>query len=104
MKRILLRLAACDTVVFLDLPRVLCLGRVLMRRLRFHGQSRPDMTPGCPERLTWEFLQWIWTYPSARRPKLLTRLDSLRGEKKVVVLRSRREVEQFLATRARSVP
>jgi adenylate kinase family enzyme len=93
-----LRLAACDTVIFLDLPRALCLWRVLLRRLRFLGRTRPDMSPGCPERLTWEFLQWIWTYPSARRPKLLARLEALRGEKNVVVLRSRREVEAFLVS------
>jgi adenylate kinase family enzyme len=92
------RLAACDTVIFLDLPRTLCLWRVLVRRLRFRGRARPDMTPGCPERLTWEFLQWIWNYPSVQRPKLLARLEALRGEKTVVVLRSRREVGAFLAS------
>jgi adenylate kinase family enzyme len=90
------RLAACDTVIFLDLPRALCLWRVLVRRLRFGRGGRPDMSPGCPERLTWEFFHWIWTYPSARRPKLLARLDALRGEKNVVVLRSRGEVEALL--------
>ncbi|PTL80863.1 DNA topology modulation protein [Vitiosangium sp. GDMCC 1.1324] len=91
-----LRLAACDTVVFLDLPRTLCLWRVLMRRLRYLGRARPDMSPGCPERLTWKFLHWIWTYPRLRRPEILARLDALRGEKNVVVLRSQREVEEFL--------
>jgi adenylate kinase family enzyme len=93
-----LRLAACDTVIFLDMPRTLCLWRVIMRRLRFHGESRPDMSPGCPERLSWEFVHWIWTYPRTRRPKLLERMDALRGEKTVVVLRSRKEVEEFLAS------
>lgn len=92
-----LRLAACDTVIFLDLPRVLCLWRVLMRRLRFRNQGRPDMSPGCPERLNWEFLRWVWTYPNLQRPKVLARLEALRAEKSVVVLRSRREVEEFLA-------
>ena len=43
------RLAACDTVVFLDLSRVLCLWRVVRRSVRFLGRVSPEMAPGCPE-------------------------------------------------------
>src|SRR5436190_2972633 len=38
-----LRLAAADTVIFLDLPRILCLGRSLKRWLTWRGRTRPDM-------------------------------------------------------------
>ena len=91
-----LRLAAADTVVFLDLPRWRCLGRVLRRRVRFHGRSRPDMAPGCSERLTSSFVRWIWNYPRDRRPRLLIKLRALEQEKCVVVLRSPGEVRRFL--------
>ena len=91
-----LRLAVADTVVFLDLPRWHCLGRVLRRRVRFHGRSRPDMAPGCPERLTGSFIRWIWNYPRDRRPSLLAKLNALEEEKRVVVLRSPGEVRRFL--------
>ena len=90
------RLAAADTVVFLDLPRLLCLWRVVRRRFRYAGRSRPDMTEGCPERLDAEFLAWIWGYPATRRPRVLARLAAA-GHVRVVQLRSRREVRQFLA-------
>src|SRR5688500_12440346 len=49
-----LRLGYCDAVVFLDMPRLLCLWRVVRRSIRFHGRSRPEMSDGCPERLSWE--------------------------------------------------
>jgi adenylate kinase family enzyme len=91
------RLAACDTVIFLDLPRLLCLQRIVRRRLHFHGRSRPDMQEGCPERLSWEYIQWVWTYPKKRRPGILARLAALGSEKQVVVLQSPGEVERFLA-------
>lgn len=90
------RLEACDTVVFLDLPRTLCLRRAVERRIRFHGRSRPDMREGCPERLSWEFLRWIWRYPAERRPGILARLAALRPDQRAVILRSPAEVDDFL--------
>ncbi len=53
----------CDAVVFFDFPRLICLWGVLKRWLRFRGQSRPDMTEGCPDAVSLEFLLWIWRYP-----------------------------------------
>ena len=92
-----LRLEACDTVIFLDLPRIVCLWRVLGRQLRHVGQVRPGLPPGCPERLSWAFLTWIWTFPSRRRGDILKRLAGLDQRKRVVILRSSAEVEEFLA-------
>lgn len=90
------RLDACDTVVFLDMPRWSCLSRVVKRRLRHPGRARADMTPGCNERLSFDFLWWIWTYPKRRRPHVLRRLQQLRADQMAVVLRSDAEVESFL--------
>ena len=90
------RLAACDTVVFLDLPRWLCAWRVVRRAMRYRGRSRPDMAPGCPEQVTREFLGWIWRYPSRRRPEILRRLGALGAGQQGVVLRSRAEAERWV--------
>ncbi|CAG0964925.1 hypothetical protein MYXO_00975 [Myxococcaceae bacterium] len=92
-----IRLAACDAVVFMDMPRFLCLWRIVLRRLRFHGKTRPDMSEGCNEQLRWEFIRYVWSYPSTRRPLILARLSALGDEKTVIVLRSGRQVEAFLA-------
>jgi adenylate kinase family enzyme len=94
------RLAACDTVVFLDLPRVVCLWRAVKRRIVYRHGARPDMTPGCNERLTWEFIRWIWEYPRKQRPRVLARLAALRPDQRAVILRSTAEIEVFL----RSIP
>jgi len=63
-----IRLAAADTIIFLDLPPLLCLWRVGTRQIRYRGRTRPDMGPGCPERLTSFFLKYIWNYRRDRRP------------------------------------
>ena len=90
------RVAACDTVIFLDTPRILCLQRVIERRIRFHGRLRPDRPHDCPERLTWESIHLVWTYPRARRPKILGLLGAMRPDQRAVVLSSNAEVERFL--------
>jgi adenylate kinase family enzyme len=89
------RLEACDAVIFLDLPRLVCLWRILKRRFRYRGRTRPEIAPGCPETLNWEFIEWVWTYPKRRRAGILERLRNLTG-RRVVVLSSQREVDQFL--------
>ena len=91
-----IRLAACDAVVFLDVSRFVCLWRVVKRQLQHGGQSRAELPAGCPERLTWEFLKWIWTYPARRRGAILRRLDELKAHKRVYVLRSSKEMDRFL--------
>ncbi|HXG98297.1 MAG TPA: hypothetical protein VNJ06_14435 [Gemmatimonadales bacterium] len=91
-----IRLAACDAVVFLDIPRLVCLWRVLRRPLQHGGQNRAELPAGCPERLRWEFVKWIWTYPARRRGSILQRLSELEDRKRVFVLRTSREMDGFL--------
>jgi adenylate kinase family enzyme len=91
------RLAACDTVIFLDQPRAVCMWRVLKRSVRYRRSTRPDMAEDCPERINLKFLQWVWTYPMRRRPMILARLGEIADDKRVVRLRSDAEVKRFLA-------
>lgn len=92
-----LRLAACDTVVFLDLPRAACVWGILKRAFIYRRATRPDMARGCPERVTADFLRWVWNYPARARPKVLKLLAEHAGGRRVVRLRTRAEVEEFLA-------
>ncbi len=91
-----IRLAACDAVVFLDIPRLVCLWRVVRRQLQHRGENRAELPAGCPERLSWDFVQWIWTYPARRRGSILRRLDDLKAHKRVYVLRSSKEMDRLL--------
>ncbi len=95
------RLALADTVIFLDLPRVLCLTRALQRRVQYHGRSRPDIAPGCPEKIDLEFLRWIWDFPRTKRPSILKKLEAQSNKgTRVIHLRSPRDVNRFLETSA----
>jgi adenylate kinase family enzyme len=96
-----IRLEACDTVIFLDMARPLCLWRVLARGIMYWKGGRPDMAEGCHERFSLEFIRWVWNYSGRTRPKVVEMLKSNSERKKIVWLRTRSEVERFLA-RARA--
>jgi adenylate kinase family enzyme len=91
------RIEAADTIILLDLPRWVCTWRIVKRQIRYAGRIRPDSAPGCPERLTWEFVSWVWTYPSRKRPGVMQLLDAARATKRVVILRNEREIQAFLS-------
>jgi len=59
------------------------------------------MGEGNPERLTGEFLRFVWNYPK-QRPAILQRLAQLEG-KRVIHLRGDREAAQFLDVVCRSI-
>jgi adenylate kinase family enzyme len=92
------RFARADTVVYLDMPRRVCLWRVLSRRVRDRGHSRPDLPEGCPEGWDFGLLWWIWRYPRVDRPRVLALLSGLSEGVAVRRLRSVGEVERFLDT------
>ena len=88
------RLAACDTVVFLDLPTLVCVWRVLKRLVQYRNASRPDMAEGCHEHFDLEFLFWVASYRLRTRPKIIALLQQCE-EKNIVWLRSANEVNQY---------
>jgi adenylate kinase family enzyme len=95
-----IRFEACDTIVFLDMPRTLCLWRVLKRFVMYRNRSRPDMADGCREKLNPEFALWIWNYARRMRPKVVRRLEANPEGKRIVWLRSQTDVESFLGAQA----
>lgn len=91
-----LRLAAADTIIFLDTPRLVCLARVVRRYLRHLNRPRLDRAAGCDEKLDWEFVRYVWNYQNERRPRVLRRLDHYAPGRQIVILRGRRDIEAFL--------
>jgi adenylate kinase family enzyme len=91
------RVAAADTIVVLDLPRIVCMYGILSRWFVNRGRSRPDMAIGCPEKIDWTFVKWVWSFRQRSRPKQMALVESLRSSRSVHVLRTRREVRRWLS-------
>lgn len=68
------RLARADFCVLFDLDTETCMQSVLARNEMYKGQSRPDMTEGCQERMDPEFKQWILEFKEKTCPQMLEQL------------------------------
>ncbi|MDA5559890.1 DNA topology modulation protein [Exiguobacterium sp. MMG028] len=91
-----LRLQAADTVILIDLPRIVCVYRVLKRVARYRGTTRPDMGTSCEEKLDFAFLKWVWNFPNVQRPQLLRQIQQHPKQPNLVHLKSSRAVRNYL--------
>ena len=92
-----LRLAKCDTVIYLDMPRIICLKNWIGRVIKNWGNARADMAPGCNEWFDPEMAGWIWRFNKDNRKRYYELLNHL-DNKQVYILKNRREVKAFLDT------
>ncbi|MBC7783249.1 MAG: hypothetical protein H7144_05365 [Burkholderiales bacterium] len=93
-----IRMAAADTIIFLDLPTWICLARVIRRSLS--RAERNDMGEGCPERIFSkdfrEFLLWVLNFHRIKRPRMFKLLNEFGRGKAIYHLRSSSAVTAFL--------
>ena len=85
-----LRMAACDTVIFLDYPLDVCLDGIKERRRK----PRSDM-PWIETEEDAEFIEFIRNYNEQQKPKVLELLEKY-SDKNIVVFKSREQAESFL--------
>ena len=85
-----LRMAACDTVIFLDYPLEVCLGGIKERR----GKPRSDM-PWVETDEDAEFIEFIRNYDEQQKPKVLELLQKY-SDKNIVIFKSREQADAFL--------
>ena len=90
-----LRLDSCDTVIYLDMPRLVCLKNWIGRVIKNWGHARADMAEGCAEWFDPEMAKWIWNFNKTNRGRYYDLLRNLEG-KQVYILKSRRQINEFL--------
>jgi len=89
------RLERCDTVIYLDYPRLVCLKNWLGRVIKNWGHARIDMARGCNEWFDLEMAKWIWKFNGQNRKRYYALLEAQTG-KTVIILKSRRQARIFL--------
>ncbi|WP_416825450.1 topology modulation protein [Ectobacillus polymachus] len=93
-----IRVEHADTIIYLELPLYICLYRVIKRWITNIGKTRPDMGEGCKEKIDRDFIKFIYTTYSPRKKRMEERMQlfQMLGSKKVIMLKSKREINSYL--------
>ncbi|WP_260443115.1 topology modulation protein [Listeria fleischmannii] len=81
------------SILFLDYPRRIYFWRVIKRLIMYRGKTRPDAAVGCVEKLDFEFLKFVWSYPK-RRKETISRLEKEQGN--ILIFKSPKETAKFI--------
>jgi adenylate kinase family enzyme len=93
-----LRLPRAELVIWMDTPRLVCIGRVLARTV--WERRRPDLAEGCEENIFGadfpEFLAFTWNFDRDRRQAIEAARLGHGAATPMISLRNRSQVDAFL--------
>ncbi|MHB1208433.1 MAG: P-loop NTPase family protein [Acidimicrobiales bacterium] len=89
------RLDMADTIISLRYGRARCTLRVLRRIITHYGKD--VQAPGCPEKLSLEFLRYVWRFPLVQQPLIDAAIKRHASGLAVVRVANNRQRAKFLA-------
>lgn len=90
------RLKAADTIIFLDIPPLLCLQRIIERHSKYNTRFRRDLPEECTDKLSPLRIFKVIAFRLVGRRTLKRQLRNYKS-KQIIRLRSAKEVNDFLA-------
>jgi adenylate kinase family enzyme len=90
------RFKSADTIVFFDIPRRICLYRILKRYFYYQNRKRDEMPDDWVEKLDPEFLKYVWHFSRRSKPKILDQIKNNKNEN-VIIFKKSKEVEYYLS-------
>lgn len=91
-----LRLPRTDLVLWMRPPRFVSMYGVVTRWLKYRGRTRPEMAENCPERLSGEFLRYVWNFEKTESPEIEQKLADYGPDVPVLIVRSHAETRRLL--------
>ncbi len=89
------RFRAADTIIFIDIQRRICFYRILKRRIYYRKRRRDEMPDDWVEKLSSEFLQYVWHFNKRSRPKILQQININKNEN-VLIFKKSKTAEDYL--------
>ncbi|ANM10479.1 MULTISPECIES: hypothetical protein [unclassified Rhizobium] len=91
-----IRMPRTDFVLWLRMPRLLCIWGAISRWAKWIGHTRPEMAPGCADKIDLEFLRFIWTFEGKFVPRIAAGIAEHGPDVPVFQLKSRRQMRELL--------
>lgn len=96
------RIALADTIFVLDMPILLCLYRVLKRRIikrkMIYKKSSSEIKKWHSKKLGWSYVKWIINFKRAKAPEIAENLKPYEGEKDIIVFKYNYQVKRYIKT------
>lgn len=94
-----MRFARADTVIYFDLPRLLCIWRVFKRRFTL---DKCLSETGCLKGINWELIKYIWNFNRDKRPRI-EELSRRYPEVEFLVFHCSRDLDNYLKIHHRAI-
>jgi adenylate kinase family enzyme len=95
-----IRLNAADIIIFLNIPRFICLWRITKRMLTASKKPlRSDLPTECIEKLNRNFItffKFVWQYHSQKKPVILQKLEKYKSKKQVFILTNQKDIDNLI--------
>ena len=90
-------LPRADTIIVIEQPRLVCMWRAVKRTVTHIGRTRPDIGPGCREKLDPGFYRYIWEFSRKTAPAAESAISQYGRRANILRLRSDREIDRFVS-------
>jgi len=87
------RIENSDLVIYLDYSSIEATTGAIMRTLKNNGKEKPEI-PGCKEKMSFEFLCWVWNWRKKRRKFIMNELEE-NPPKQLLVFKNRRSLKKW---------
>lgn len=94
------RIALANVVIFLDIPRYVCLLRILKRSIVNWGKDMPGSPADCKQQIlsfkSAHFFTWVWRFNKKYKSMISNILDEVKDTKQVYILTSTNDIKHFV--------
>jgi adenylate kinase family enzyme len=90
------RFHKCDTIIFININRFICLYRTIIRYIKHRKNKRPDLADGCEEDYSIEFVKYImYDFPKKNNERQRLFIEAQQAGKTVIILNGRKSVKRW---------
>ena len=89
-----LRISYCDLIIYLDIPRRVCLWSVIKRRIQYANKTREDMQKECNEVIDYSFISYVYRFNKTHRKRYYELLENV--EKEFLIIKKKKDIDKLL--------